>query len=561
MTAPGPHSPSRLLTEARPFLGEPPELSDVAAVLIEAIPPVVGEFYASILRSTAAWDFIRSQERLQRLHGSLQEWLEAFLTSPPDGSLRAGLALRMANRHIREGIPLDLTLLAHANLGNLLTQQLVRRWPAGRPEGLAGALDRLQRALSFDSVLLVSAYHGLAMARESAASDRTAQLNQHLQQALRSQEMLLRATSHELRTPLTGLLGLLNLLQRGVYRSPEERSSAESDMQQAVRHLLALVDDLLHLAQLELGKGRLELREFGARSAAEAIARRFETRYREAGLSLVVRPGADLQVSADQDRYEQVLSNLLQNALQHTRQGGATIEVEPLPGGSHALTRVRDSGAGIEPELAERLFEPFSQGAGSGGSLGLGLAICRRLVLRMGGRIRALSAGAGCGASFEFTLPAAGRRRRRTGTFGRADARHRILLVDDDAVWREDLGRWLAEGCGARVDAAGEVEAALASARTEIYHLLLVDVAMPTEGGERMQDGFSLLEALASQPATLLVPKWLLSGHDRGFLETELRHAWHDAFWSKGDILADRSAFLEAVRRQLESGRPVPAGS
>ncbi len=316
----------RLLQDAVPFLGEVPDLSDLAPLLAPRLDAVAAAFYDTIRASPPARRFVGSEAEFRKLHASLVAWLGAFLAAGPRTGLRAEMALRMADAHARIGMPLDLTLLGHARLRRLLLGELLAVWPGDR-EGLAEAHDRLSRALDFDAVLLVSSYHQVALDRERAATERLGQVNERLQEAVRAQDLLLRTTSHELRTPLTGLLGLLNLLRRGAYGDPEERARVEEDIHGAARHLLALVDDLLALARIDVGKARLEPRDFDALAATRAVVRRFAPRYAEAGLrlELVVRGGAEgggPSVHADPERHAQVLSNLLQNALEHTGRGG-----------------------------------------------------------------------------------------------------------------------------------------------------------------------------------------------------------------------------------------------
>lgn len=547
-----PPSLRRLLQEAGPFLGTAPDLADLAPLLVPRLDAVAGAFYDSIRQSPRARRFVGDEEAFRRLHASLVAWLEAFLQTDPRMELRAGMALRMARAHARIGMPLDLTLLGHARLRQLLLAELLDAWAGDRP-GLADASDRLTRALDLDAVLLVSAYHSVALDRERTAGERLAQVNLRLQEVVRAQEMLLRTTSHELRTPLTGLLGLLNLLRRGTYRDAEARARVEEDIYGAARHLLTLVDDLLALSRIEVGKALLEPQDHDALELARSVARRFAPRFAEAGLSLEVRtagPGS-VRVHADPERHAQVLSNLLQNALEHTSRGGVTVELAPLPGAGHVLVRVRDTGAGLPPELLSRLFEPFAQGRGRSRGLGLGLAICRRLVLRMGGRIRARSPGPGQGTTFEFTLPAAGRQAPGTERSGDPAAPVRVLLVDDDAVWRRDLADLLAKELPVQVVAVADAETALEVAGAEPLDLILLDVALADRKGGRFQDGLDLLQSLACDAATMLVPRWLVTAHDPGFLGPELAAGWHDAFWNKARIEAAPGDFLTAIRRLL----------
>ncbi len=542
-------SPQEFLRAAATFLGAPPALDDLRYLLLDRGEEITAAFYERITASVDAAPFIEDELKLKRLHHSLLEWLQSFLSSPPEAHERAELALRMTVTHLRIGMPLELTMLGHKTLRGIMTRELMERWPGGDRLGLIDASERLQRAFDYDLLLMVSCYHGEGLGRAAAASQGLKRANERLEQSMQAQEGLLRTTSHELRTPLAGLVGMLRMLKRGVYEEGPERAEALDDALGAAHHLQALTDDLLHLARLDLGSDRFWLEDFELRAASEAVLRRLSPRAEEGQVQIRIE-GAEAAVHADPERHAQILTNLLQNAIRHSPGGHIRVCLQELEQSGHVLTEVIDDGAGIDLELLPRLFQPFTQSSG-GGSLGLGLTICRRLVLAMGGRIVAESEGPGKGARFAFTLPAGGRHSGAHFVKGPDDARARMLLVDDDAVWSHDLASFLTEELPLQITSVSTAEAALQAVGKTHFDLIVLDVALPSTGEGRDRDGLSLLEELARHPDSLLAKKWLVSGHDASFLRAELEHSWHDSFLTKADLLADRAAFIARVRAAL----------
>jgi signal transduction histidine kinase/CheY-like chemotaxis protein len=537
------------LRAAATFLGPPPALDDLRYLLLDRGEEITAAFYERITASVDTASFIEDAAKLERLHHSLLEWLRAFLSSPPEANERAELALRMTVAHLRIGMPLELTMLGHNALRGIMTRELMERWPVGDRLGLIDASERLQRAFDYDLLLLVSCYHAEALGRAAAASQGLKRANERLEQSMQAQEGLLRTTSHELRTPLAGLVGMLRMLKRGVYDEGPERTEALDDALGAANHLQALTDDLLHLARLDLGSDRFCLEDFDLRAASEVVLRRLNPRAEEGQVQFSLE-GEEASVHADRERHAQILTNLLQNAIRHSPGGHIRVGIQELEESGHVLTEVVDDGCGIDPKLLPSLFQPFTQSSG-GGSLGLGLTICRRLVLAMGGRIVAESEGSGKGARFAFTLPTGGRHAGAHFVEGPDDASARMLLVDDDAVWSHDLADFLTSELPLQVTAVSTADAALQAVTQTRFDLILLDVALPSTGEGRDRDGLSLLEELARHPDTLLARKWLVSGHDASFLRTELEHAWHDRFLTKADLLADRPAFVAQVRAAL----------
>ncbi|HEU4992812.1 MAG TPA: HAMP domain-containing sensor histidine kinase [Luteimonas sp.] len=222
--------------------------------------------------------------------------------------------------------------------------------------------------------------------------------------------MLLADLGHEVRTPMTGVMGMSELLLDGALQ-PQQRRQVEA-IRHAGEHLLRLLDQVLDLAQLGEGALRLDLRPFDVRALVDGVAALHAPPARARGLAfrVAVAAGVPRLLVGDALRVRQVLLNLAGNAVKFTRHGEVAIEVSPGEGGMGLRLEVRDTGPGFGDAERARLFGRFArgdEGALRGGS-GLGLSICRELVLAMGGRIAAEGApGAGARFVVELPLPAA----------------------------------------------------------------------------------------------------------------------------------------------------------
>jgi signal transduction histidine kinase len=211
--------------------------------------------------------------------------------------------------------------------------------------------------------------------------------------------------SHDLRTPIASLQAMLEAAEDGV----GEPSRYLGAMHDQVRTLARLVDDLFELARIDAGALTLELREAELAGLVESCVRGIEAEAEARGVHIRTRIEDSALARCEPAKVERVLFNLLTNALRHTpSDGSVAVLVEPRAG--EVQVTVEDSGDGLEPETARRMFERFWRGdpartSGEAGA-GLGLAIARGLVEAQGGRIWAESRAEG-GARVSFTLPAA----------------------------------------------------------------------------------------------------------------------------------------------------------
>jgi len=235
----------------------------------------------------------------------------------------------------------------------------------------------------------------------------------------RVKSAFLATMSHELRTPLNSILGFTGIVLKGMAGPLTPEQSKQLGMVQgSARHLLDLINDVLDISKIEAGQLEVRCSPFDLHASIARVAGSVLPLADKKGLSLrVVEPSSLPPMSSDQRRVEQILLNLLNNAIKFTERGGVTLSVELIddfdPNGSGkparaVCLRVSDTGIGMRREDLLSLFQPFRQ-IDSGlqrqhEGTGLGLAICRRLTSLLGGTINVEST-LGQGSSFSAVLP------------------------------------------------------------------------------------------------------------------------------------------------------------
>ncbi|MCZ7681871.1 MAG: ATP-binding protein [Sandaracinaceae bacterium] len=255
-------------------------------------------------------------------------------------------------------------------------------------------------------ILLLGGAVGLwvrrSIQRISALTDENARALAAAEQA-RIKSRFLANTSHEIRTPLNGVLGLADVLSR----RPLDRATGElvSAILRSARNLLSLVNDVLDLSRLESGQVELESAPFDPERSALTVCETLASTYRERGVELVLDVAWDVpaSVAGDRLRVEQVITNLVGNAVKFTQRGRVVVTM--CWAEDELRVAVRDTGIGVPADKLENIFEAFSQAEASttrrfGGS-GLGLAITKELVHKMGGELTVEST-VGEGSTFSF---------------------------------------------------------------------------------------------------------------------------------------------------------------
>jgi signal transduction histidine kinase len=325
-----------------------------------------------------------------------------------------------------------------------------------------------------------------------------ARLKNIAEAAVRAKDVSLAMLSHELRTPLTPVLMLLKELEESPNLSPSDRSTLAA----AIRNLkleVRLIDDLLDLTRTSQGKLALKRGVTDAHLVLNRVLEDAKVGFGEKELALEVDlAAAQRMVVADPARLQQIVSNLLRNALKFTGPGGrlAIRSFNPAPG--RIALEFTDTGIGIEPDALPHIFAPFVQAGPSiqtrFGGLGLGLAISKSLAEAHDGCLTASSPGLGKGATFRLELPAFERRARPTAIppVKAPDLPRRrnlrLLLVENHPDTLLTLQRLLGRK-GYVVEIACDFASALALCSATRFDLIISDVGLPDRSGlELMQE-------------------------------------------------------------------------
>ena len=295
--------------------------------------------------------------------------------------------------------------------------------------------------------------------------------------------------SHEIRTPMTGVMGMIELLQNDP--SADERDRYLGAMKQSAELLMSVLDAILDFSKAEAGKIELQNRDFDLAALASRTIDMVQNAASKKGLlfTLKLNAGVSPIVHGDPIRIQQVMSNLISNAVKFTDSGHVTLTVDARPAGrDRQLWRVQidDSGVGIEPAEIKLLFEPFVQmGNRLRGGTGLGLAICRRLVEAMGGMTGARSVpGRGSTFWFEMELPigaALSADGQALAAEGGGSPLH-ILIAEDNAI-NQMLIAALLRRLGHRATCVDNGVRAVEAAATASYDCILLDMQMPVMDG------------------------------------------------------------------------------
>ena len=319
-----------------------------------------------------------------------------------------------------------------------------------------------------------------------------------LREADRRKDEFLAMLAHELRNPLSAVHNAVQLAQRS--SQTEHWEWSKRVIAQQVAHLRRLIDDLLDLSRISQGKIQLQRRRQDPipviRGAVEAARPLVDAHRHTLVVSLPEEPA---WVDVDATRLEQVLVNLLTNAVKYTEIGGR-IELAARSEGSEFVITVSDNGIGIAPEMIGHIFEPFIQADRSldrsQGGLGIGLTLARTLVNMHGGRITATSAGAGLGSEFTVRLPIA--RQHHPAREDSATARRhpsgsgaRILVVDDNVDSARGLATILTL-VGHDVAVVHDGPEAFDAAHRHAPSIVLLDIGLPG------MDGYEVARRLRS---------------------------------------------------------------
>jgi len=320
--------------------------------------------------------------------------------------------------------------------------------------GLAAALYLLPRRADPDGYMEALLHEVRRLRAAAAARDKAEAANE-------AKSRFLATVSHEIRTPLNGVLGLAQLLS--MTRLEAEQASYVDSISDCARALAQLVDDILDFSKIEAGRLDLRREEFALAPLVEGVVELLAPRAHGKGLEIAshVAATAPESVVGDPARLRQVLINLAGNAVNFTQKGGVGVSVAPAGDGGLRFV-VEDSGPGISRAARAKIFEEFEQAeplaTRATGGAGLGLAIARRLVAKMGGTLSLEATSSESGSRFAFSLPAATRH----AGLPRPLEGQSALVVAASRFEGPFLARYLEEaGAKAQIAATGEEARAL----------------------------------------------------------------------------------------------------
>jgi len=362
-------------------------------------------------------------------------------------------------------------------------------------------------------------FHDIRAQKEAAAALQRAA--DEARQAVESKSMFLSTVSHELRTPMNGVIGMSDLLMDTPLT--EEQGEFVQTIRESAEALLTIINDILDFSKIEAGKMDIETVDFDLRSVVEGSAVVVSHKFGDKSVALLpfVDPVIPKMLQGDPTRLRQIMLNLIDNAMKFTREGHVVARAEQIASSDGVVTvrfSVEDTGIGLSQAAQDKLFQPFVQADGSTtrkfGGTGLGLAICRRLVQLMGDDI-VLQSSEGEGSIFSFTLKfpvGKGGEAIPQAVEGVPNLKNiHVLLVDDDAIAREVLSRYLQswEIAVSSVENGDEMLQALQRCQEQkrLPDLLLIDLKMPQMDGLELADR---VRALVGDDA----PMVLCTAHD-----------------------------------------------
>lgn len=488
--------------------------------------------------SMGTWDWdivagtVRWSDNLERIHGlppgTFDGTFESYAREiHPDDRERVMAAV---NRALEDGTPYEVEYRLVAPDGTV-------RWAEGKGNAEMGPSGAVRMT---GVCMIVTRRKEAELARLAAAEE-----------ASRLKDEFLAVLSHELRTPLNAILGWVQMLETGTL-SPERVRQAITVIGRNATLQAQLIEDILDVSRIITGKLEVERRPLLVSQLIDHVVHAALPTAAAKRITLTHSlPDCEYHIDGDFRRLQQVMSNIMSNAVRFTPEGG-TVDVSCHVEGDHVQIAVTDTGEGIAAEFLPYVFDRFRQADSRStrrhGGLGLGLAIARYLVEQHDGRINAHSEGVGQGTTIRLTLPLRSApvvdQAPAPGTDPVIELRMdgvTVLVVDDHQDSR-DLVAEVCERSGAIVTRCDSASAALQTLGGTRVGLLVADIAMPD------MDGYSLIQEARRLQAS--VPAIAVSAYVREEDRQQALSAGFDAYCVKP---LDTAAFLKAVRAVLSA--------
>jgi signal transduction histidine kinase/ActR/RegA family two-component response regulator len=421
--------------------------------------------------------------------------------------------------------------------------------------GLVGAF--YDRRREVDAILEAARLRAEVAKRTEELRATAQQLDSALARAERasaSKSDFLASMSHELRTPLNSILGFSELLQTSKTFEPltTKQAGAVKQIEQAGRHLLYLIDDILDLSRIEAGRLSLSIEPVDVAQLIEETTAMLQPTAIAAGVTIHTDAAfGGVVVKADRRRLQQVLINLVSNGVKYNKRGGrVNVGCRQTEGG--AQIAVSDTGIGIPQRFMDEVFEPFNrlgQENSEIGGYGVGLALCKRLVEAMRGEITANSVE-GEGSTFALTLPLAS-----AYTLSHAEATGAtatVLYIEDNPANILLMRHVIKEVDGVDLVVATHPSEGIELARRMQPALILLDINLPE------MDGFEVLRILKSDDETAHIPVFALTANAMPREVERGKAAGFDRYFTKPLKIA---YLVEAIEIALSAPavQPVPA--
>jgi PAS domain S-box-containing protein len=385
------------------------------------------------------------------------------------------------------------------------------------------------------------------------------------EEASRLKDEFLATLSHELRTPLNAVLGWVQMLQSETGLSTERIERAIDVIGRNARLQAQLIEDILDVSRIVAGKLEIERHALLVPVLVDTVVSGLLPAANARRIQVACHVARDIPpIEGDPKRLQQVLGNVLSNAIKFTPEGGR-VELRCDSDEANLTIEIADSGVGIEPAFLPFVFDRFRQAdcrsTRTHGGLGLGLAIARHILEQHGGRIQAFSDGPGCGTTIRMNLPVRVAAPAGDEPAVGPDATRRphlagatVLVVDDQRDSRELLALLLEE-CGAQVFESDSAAGALELMMQQPIHLLVADIAMPDV------DGYELIARIRQEHGS--IPALAVSAYARVEDREMALAAGYNGYCSKPISTAEFLSLADAVLTQFRRERQLlePAGA